>query len=613
MNILSLSFGHDGLAAVVVDGKLVAAIASERISRVKKQRGVTRETINYVLEKAGLKWAQLHLVVVTNWFWDRGLDGRELYDKAANGVNVTLPDGQPLTHERFKQIYQGGSTIMGMFTFRMGNDNAPCMMADHHFSHAAYAFHMSPFDDALVISIDGSDNEGSNHAIHFFDDKSSRNFRLRRGGCGPAHAYSLLTDYLGFYPSLTDAGKVMALAAYGKVVDGIDDLAEMKEGSPWDVLGGDLYLHILTRAGVRDLPWQRCFWPQLKGEGGTPDSSWRKKHDWRSETTTQIAATMQTLLERWTLKTAKELVRVAGRLSENLCLVGGTALNCVNNGKLLNSGVFKNVYLAPASGDDGLAIGAAIEVGSRFEIDSFQGLRPRVGPNQPRKKTHTALEAFEGGRRYSTAEIEAAIGKARGLLRDSLVEVQRYDEASLVNVVAQQITESRIIGWFYRGSELGPRALGHRSILANACNPNMKDILNHRVKHREEFRPFAPVVLIEHANEWFDLPPGYSSPFMLFSVQCKKPDVIPSAVHIDGTARVQTVDPQNNGRFYNLIVRLKELTGVPIVLNTSFNVQSEPIVESPEDAIRCFLGTEIDTLVLDDYVLQKPVSAATPH
>ena len=276
-------------------------------------------------------------------------------------------------------------------------------------------------------------------------------------------------------------------------------------------------------------------------------------------------------------------------------------LNCVSNGKVLNSGLFDRVFIAPASGDDGIAIGAGLHVATHFDVVAPSTLVERTAP----RARYTPREAFEGGRRYTAQEVDASIDRHRAALAAAGVRVHKPDAGTLVDEVADSIVADRIVGWFYRGSELGPRALGHRSILANPCNPRMKDILNSRVKHREEFRPFAPVVPVEFADAWFDLPPGTASPFMLFSVACRRAAEIPSAVHIDGTARVQTVDRDNNGRFYDLVLRLHAKTGVPVVLNTSFNVQGEPIVESPDDALRCFLGTEIDVLVLEDYVLEK--------
>jgi carbamoyltransferase len=608
MNILSLSFGHDGLAAVTVDGKLVAAIASERLTRYKKQRGINRDTVNYVLAKAQLTWSQIHLVVITNWFWDH-VNGRELYDKAAHQVSVTFPDGTPFTREQFLEISRSGTPFMGTFTFRIGAQQAPCVMVDHYLAHASYAFYMSPFDHALVASFDGGDWVDANHAVYFLDAPSKKSLRLRHGDFIAARTYAWLCDFLGFFPSLVDAGKVMALAAYGKPLSDIDRLAAIHPGDLNDPLQGDLFYHILLRAGIRQLPLRRALNPQLKGEGGIPDPDWLNKNDWRKEPNLTIAATAQAVLEKASLNLLSDLADLAKPLSRNLCLAGGTMLNCVNNGKILHSGLFDNVFVAPAAGDDGLAIGAALAVEYGITRDPNGALKPQ--PSATPVQRHSIREVFEGGRCYSLAEVDAAIAQAQPQLQAAGVQVTSPAIPELLQTVADHIAHDHIVGWFYRGSELGPRALGHRSILANPRNPDMKDILNKRVKHREEFRPFAPAILAEHAHEWFDLPPGTLSPFMLFSVACKKPDLIPSAVHIDGSARLQTVDPTNNGRFYDLIKTLHEKTGIPVVINTSFNVQGEPIVESPADAIRCFLGTQIDTLVLEDRLLQKPRSEFT--
>jgi len=606
MKILSLSFGHDGLACVVVDGKLKAAIASERLTRFKKQRGVNRQTIQYVLDAAGLQRQQIDLVAVTNWFWDVAPNGRELYDKQANGVAVTHLNGQPLTHEQFSAWYAGAQMIMGPLVFHLDGQRFRCVMVDHHLAHCAYSFYMSPFERALCVSFDVADNEGSNHSICFLDDRAKRTSLLRRGLFQSANVYSLICDFLGFYPSVTDAGKIMALAAFGKPLEDVRELARLWPGDPGDVFNGDLYAHLLTRCGVGHVPRQRVLYPQLKGEGGVPDPAWLDKKDWRSPLSTTIAATIQAVLEESALGLLKQLADATRSVSRDLCLSGGTALNCVMNGKILHAGLFENVYIAPAIADDGLAIGAAMEVEQRLELMGGGGgdvLRSRQALSP--KPAHNFREAFEGGRRYSAPEIERAIEAASTRFREAGVTARKLSEEELVERVADAIIADRIVGWFYRGSELGPRALGHRSILANPRNRNMKDILNGRVKHREEFRPFAPAVLVEQAGEWFDLPAGGVSPFMLFSVQCRRAEEIPSAVHIDGSARLQTVDRENNGRFYDLIERLYRKTGVPVVINTSFNVMGEPIVESPGDAIDCFLGTGIDVLAMEDWVVEK--------
>jgi carbamoyltransferase len=602
MNLLSISFGHDGSAAVFRDGRMTGAIATERITRTKKQRGVTPATIEYVLQQAELRWSDLHLVVVTNWFWDV-VNGRECFDKAAAGMQITHPNGAAMTRDEYLSLKaQRFSVFGGPLQFRMGNHRAACIMVDHHFAHAAYAYQMSPYDDAIVVTIDGGDNAGTTNSAYHFADANKLALRLAPDRAFPVGVYyGDICDYLGFYPALTDAGKVMALAAYGKPAPAYETFCWDRVLAPQDIFAGDQYLHTLLHHGVRRLPRQRTLWPQLPGEGGKPDPAWLDKKDWNQPLNRDIAATAQAVLETSIRAYVDELAQRTRFLSRNLCLSGGTMLNCVSNGKLLHSGLFDNVFVAPACGDDGVAIGAGLHVAAHFGIVGNGALADRTAP----RARYSYREAFEGGRRYSMGEIQDAMRDQRAALDAAGVTVNNFAEPDLLDRVVLHIVADRIVGWFHRGSELGPRALGHRSLLANPRNPKMKDLLNSRVKHREEFRPFAPVVPIEHAQEWFDLPPGTASPFMLFSVACKRPAEIPSAVHIDGSARVQTVDRDNNGRFYDLVVRLGAKTGVPVVLNTSFNDQGEPIVESPADAIRCFLGTEIDVLVLEDFVLEK--------
>ncbi len=603
MNILSLNFGHDGLAAVVKDGKLVTAIASERLTRFKKSRGVNREVVQYVLDYAGLQWSDIHLVAVLNWYYDRDRRGVELFDKAAAGVDVIRSDGQSLPFEDFRRLCQSDNLFSGIFAFRFGSETAPCVLVDHHFAHCAYAYYMSPFDRAVVLSVDGSDNIVANHAVHYFDDATKAAARLRRGmDFDIGGYYTSVCDYLGFYPGLTDAGKIMALAAYGKPPAGVEEFCWGRVDPAQDVFRGGPLIHTLLRNGVGNVPRIKGFLPALKGEGGVADPDWLNKNDWRNELNRNIAATAQAYLEKSTYLFLERLAQATRNVTRRLCLSGGTMLNCVNNAKILHSGLFEEVFIAPACGDDGLAIGAALYLADVFNADPGRTLVPRPC-TEPRVR-YSFREAFEGGRPYSPDEIRQAIEASGSQLEQARVTVRKLDVDQLLDFTTDQIIHDRIVGWFYRGSELGPRALGHRSLLANPQNKDMKDILNHRVKHREEFRPFAPVILAEQAEQWFDLR-GTPSPFMLFSVRCKKPERIPSAVHIDGTARVQTVDRENNGRFYDLVQVLHEKTGVPIVLNTSFNVQGEPIVESPLDAIRCFLGTNIDVLVLGEYLLEK--------
>ena len=601
MNILGLQFGHDGSAFVVKDRKLVSFICTERVNKQKKARGVDAQTLDYVLNKAGLTLDEIDLVTINNWFWDRGADGRELFDKKAAGFSIKKENGQEYSFEEdFKNFTQSGGMMDGLYDFSFFNYVKKCLIFDHHFSHNAYSFYTSPFDEALSLSVDFLDGVGTNFSTYYFNSNNFTNpfIQLSKGQGFPIGSYyGQICDFLGFYPSLTDAGKVMALAAYGKPCDNYKDICWEEANTFTNIFGADQFVHTLVSHGVSNIPMRRAFFPQLHGEGGEVDPFWLNKNDWTKQLNKDIAATAQQVLEESMLQITKKIQNSAGNLSKNLCLSGGTNLNCVSNGKLLHK-LDLNVHLSPACGDDGLAVGSALFASNFFGEFNEQGLNQNIR----KKKKHSYVEVFEGGIRYSEDEIKQELDKYQDNNKVKFTRITDQDE--LVDKTAEYIKNNKVVGWFYRGSEVGPRALGHRSILANPANPDMKDILNKKVKHREEFRPFAPVVPKEVAHEWFDLK-GKESPYMLFSVECLQPDKLPSAIHIDNTARVQTVSKNINDRFYDLVVKFGEKTNVPVILNTSFNVQGQPIVEDPKDAIDCFLGTEIDVLILDNFIVEK--------
>ena len=595
INVLGLSFGHDGGACVVKDGKLLSAIATERLTRFKKERGVTKKTIKYVLDKANMKFDDINVISVSNWFWDRGLEGEELFKKDKEDFSITNEQGIEFSEQEYRQLAQNTSMVaQGVYNFAVGDQTKPCFFVDHHFAHCAYTYFMSPYKDAICLSVDFADNIGSTHSAYYFDDENTIFRPLRRGGDFTVGSfYGQICDYLGFYPSLTDAGKVMALAAYGVPYEDYKDFSWPKVVQMGDIFNGDMYLHTISRAGIKNFPDNRVFYPQLKGEGGKAFPEWLDKDDWDSKQSQDIAATAQAVLEEGIHNMVEKLAKTGGNLSKNLCLAGGTILNCVSNGKILNSDLFDNVFVAPAAGDDGLCIGGAVFLSNQLKKNK----KGEVEQSVSKKKVHSVKEVFEGGKKYSGDEILTAI-------KDSGLPYEKLENKEIVDRVADYIIEGKIIGWFEGGSEVGPRALGHRSILADARNPNNKGILNDKVKHREEFRPFAPVVPLENAEEWFQLN-GQASPFMLYSVLCNRPEEIPSGVHVDATARVQTVTKEDNGRLYSLVKVFDKKTGIPIIINTSFNDKGEPIVESPKDAIACFSKTGIDILVLENYLIEK--------
>lgn len=598
MIIIGLNFNHDGSAAIIKDGKVLAAVSSERITRRKKMRGVPPVVVDYLLRAADIRIEDIDLFVACNWYGDCTKELKSngdvlhvpLYDAAQDGWIATWLD-QPLTYELYRQIYPSEEQWGSRLSYR--GIEKPLVFVNHHLAHAAYSYYMSPFNDALCVAIDVSDEFGCTNAIVDFDE-GGKHYRVlkRDASFSIGYLYASICDYLGFWPSVVGAGKVMALAALGT-----PQKDYQKFVWPAHPFFHSSVMDVLSSLGLT-LPYQYILYPQLENEGGIADPVWLSKHDWTTEKSRNLAATVQAIFEESLLSYVQKIRERTTRNS--LCLSGGTMLNCVANGRIARSGLFENVFVAPASGDDGLSIGAALLISKCFVLRNNEFVRK---PHA--KSVMTNRDVFEGGRWYSSMDVDMAIEKHRAQLESRYVKTALIEsDAELTDLVAQQIADGKIVGWFYRGSELGPRALGHRSILADPRRADMKDILNLKVKHREEFRPFAPSVLKEHAEEWFDTQ-GKDSPFMLISMQCKKPDLIPAVCHVDGSSRIQTVDAENNGRYYEVVKAFYEKTGVPCIVNTSFNVQGEPIVETPSDAIKCFLGTQIDVLVLENTIITK--------
>jgi carbamoyltransferase len=439
---------------------------------------------------------------------------------------------------------------------------------EHHLAHAASVFYPSPFEEAAILSIDGA---GEDITTWFGRGAGTR---LERLGCiRLPHSlglfYSAITDYLGFKP-WGGEGKVMGLAPYG---DPDRYYPQMRELLHWNDEGGfEVNLRYFDYHVTGWTRWVSPAFEQVFGPRRQPESE-------MTSTYQDIAAALQRVVEEAALALVRHMARLVP--SRNLCLVGGLALNSVLNGRIEREGPFENVFMTPASNDAGTALGGAL-----FLAHSNHVL-PRV---------ETPNLAYLGPD-YSSEQCAAAAARS---------DLKVDGPGEHIERVADLLAQGKIIGWFHGRMEVGPRSLGNRSILADPRDPKMKDIINHRVKHRESFRPFAPSVLREAANDYFE---GVKeSPYML-SVYPVRPDQrsrVPAITHVDGTARVQTVSREENPIYYRLIEAFGRRTGVPMLLNTSFNVRGEPIVCTPEDAIACFQGTEIDHLVLGDLLLSKP-------
>jgi carbamoyltransferase len=469
---------------------------------------------------------------------------------------------------------------------------APFHRIEHHVAHLASTYFVSPFDHAAVLSVDGLGDfasamwaTGEGNKLHPYGVTT---FPHSLG-----MYYTALTQYLGFW-KFGDEYKVMGLGAYGtpRFLDEFRKIVRADSGMKLR-LNLDYFTHQLQGP---EMTWRdagttpvlgRLFSAYLEKRLGPT----RKADEPVEQRHRDLAASMQAALEEVLLKHVSEL---AARTKEkSLCLAGGVAFNCVANGKMLDHTPFEKIYVQPAAGDAGLSVGAAFSV-----QHSILG-RPRS----------FVMEHAGWGPSYSHAEIAEAVRQR--IPNSDGIEIEEMDEDPLAQAAAREIADGRILGWYQGRAEWGPRALGNRSIVADPRRAEMKDILNERIKHREMFRPFAPSILEEATGEYFER--THPSPFMTFAyhVRPEKRSVIPAPTHVDGTARLQTVSRRTNPLYWKLIRAFGDLTGVPVVVNTSFN-DNEPIVCKPEEAIDCFLRTRMDALVMGNLILrrnaQRPVS-----
>ncbi len=561
MNILGIGgYSHDSAAALVCDGQLVAGVAEERLTRVKHQGGAPREAVAYCLEAAGLTLGDVDHVgcyMKPGYRMARRLAYRmrqiprsPLYSAAYAGYEI-------VHNARYIRDMRG-----------LCGRNARLHYMEHHPAHAASAYLVSPFDEAALLTIDYIGEWASTWL-----GKGDGTRIKTLGAVNYPHSlgvfYSAITDYLGFLRA-SDEYKVMGLAPYGEpeYYDDLKKIVCMNGGADYHVDLSWISWH--HRPGSR----RGYFSEKFLKRYGAP----RKKGDEVEERHKNMAASAQKLLEESVLQIARALHAQTG--SRNLCMAGGVALNCAMNGRLLREGPFENIHVQPASGDDGIAIGAA------FQLHHDQTGAPR------------AFEMHDAriGPEFSNDAIRAALDAA-GL------DYEMPDD--LEDRAADLLAEGNIVGWYQGRMEFGPRALGSRSILADPTRADMKDRVNQVVKHRESFRPFAPSCLKERAPEYFE---GCTdSPFMLFVYPVAEAHRgrLPAITHVDGTARVQTVDAKLMPRYHKLISAFEQRRGVPLVLNTSFNVMGEPIVNTPEDAVKCYLGTGIDALAIGDFLAVK--------
>lgn len=561
MNILGIGgFSHDSSAVLVCDGKLVAGVAEERLSRVKHQGGVPRRAVRYCLEAAGLGPEDVDHIGA--YMCPLRRLGRRLPYRIGKLARSPVYSVGFIGYE----LWHNAQYVLGMRSLR--GTRTRLHFLEHHPAHAASAFLVSPFDRAALLTVDYIGEWAATWA-GIGEGTTLEKLRAANYPNSLGVFYSAITDYLGFRRA-SDEYKVMGLASYGEpeYYDAFRKIIRARPDGWYDVDVSWLICHYLP--GSIKGYFSRKFIERF----GPP----RKKGEPLEARHRNIAASAQRVLE-------DSVLRLAGWLHERtglrrLCLAGGVALNCAMNGRLLRESPFEEIYVQPAAGDDGIGIGAAFRL--HYALTGTQ--------------RSFVMEDACIGPSCSAAEIEAFLDGAK-IVYDKPRDVEQR--------AAELIAEGKIVGWFQGRMEFGPRALGSRSILADPTRPEMKDLLNRYVKHREDFRPFAPSCLEERAGEYFA--DCRSSPFMLF-VYPVRPEMqarVPAITHVDGTARVQTVSRAVSPRYYRMIEAFEKLRGVPMVLNTSFNVMGEPIVNTPADAVRCFYSTGMDALAIGDCVVLK--------
>ena len=582
MNILGINAYHgNASAAIVCDGRLIAAVEEERFNRVKYAAGFPAAAIRYCLKEAGLTLSNIDHVAVPRNPYARL--GTKLF------YALRMPS---FARERTKVLvkFKGiPEALAQAFDVDPKKIAANFHRIEHHQAHLASAFYCSPFERAALLSADGL----GDFASTMWGTGSGSRMEIDGVVTFPHSLglyYSAVTQYLGFL-KFGDEYKVMGLAAYGQPeqLEQFRDIARFDAASKSNgfKLGLDYFVH--HRTGPK-MSWAeadktpvlgKMFSKEMERRLGPvrpPEQPLDQRHR-------NLAASLQTRLEEVYLGLLKKLAARTGMKA--VCLAGGVAFNCVANGKIFDATPFEQVYVHPAAGDAGLAVGSAFYVWHQI-----------LG-----KPRSFVMDHAYWGPGYSKEEIRRAID-SNGIAQKGYA-IAKLNEQELMKQAATIVADGKILGWFQGRAEWGPRALGNRSIVADPRRPEMKEILNQRIKHREIFRPFAPSILAEATAEYFEK--SHPSPFMMlaYAVRPEKRAKIPAPTHVDGTGRLQTVAREANPRYHALISAFRDLTGVPVVLNTSFN-DNEPIVCRPEEAIDCFERTKMDALVLGDILITRP-------
>jgi carbamoyltransferase len=596
--ILGVSaYYHDSAAALLIDGKIVAAAQEERFTRKKHDSNFPINACRYVLQEAGLKYKDLSAVC----FYDKPFLKferlLETYHAFAPSGYVSFLSAMPVWIK--EKLFMG--KMLRENLAELGEGSVPVFYPEHHLSHAASAFYPSPFEDAAILTVDGV-GEWATTTISHGKGKDIEILRELQFPHSIGLLYSAFTYYTGFAVNSGEY-KLMGLAPYGNPDSAdtarfkkkiVEDLVDIRpDGSI--ILDMDYFDYATGLKMANEAKWEGLF--------GIPR---RPAESEISQIYMDMALAIQQVTEDIVLRLARTAQELTG--SKYLVMAGGVALNCVANGKLLKAGIFDDLWIQPAAGDAGGALGAAL---------AFWHIH--AGHERKICGCGDSMQGSYLGSEFSDREV------ARALEGRSAVATYYPNFNDLAKVVSQRLSEGNVVGWFQGRMEFGPRALGNRSILGDARNPEMQKKLNLKIKYREGFRPFAPSVLEEDVQEHFDLdrgspymlivapiredkknmlPPGYHEKPLYERLYFLRSD-LPSITHIDYSARIQSVSKKTNPRYWELINTFKDLTGYGVIVNTSFNVRGEPVVCTPDDAYRCFMRTEMDFLVVGNYMMDK--------
>ena len=592
-SILGISaFYHDSAAALIIDGKIISAAQEERFSRKKHDSSYPYNSIEFVLNYSNIKLNQIdHIIFFEKPFlkFERLLETYVAFAPSGfKSFSMSMPIWlkEKLFQKKllFEKLKQHDENF---------NDINKINFSEHHFSHAASAFYPSPFEKAVILTLDGV-GEWATTTVALGNKNEIKMLKEIHFPHSIGLLYSAFTYYTGFKVNSGEY-KLMGLAPYGQpkyrqII--LDELIDLKDDGSFKL--NMKYFNYATGLTMTNENFSNLFGQKVRDP----------KKDLLTQFHMDLASSIQDVTEEIVLRLTSSLSREVK--TDNLCLAGGVALNCVANGKILKKNIFKNIWIQPAAGDAGGSLGAALAFW-------YQELKNKRLPSKNDEMKGSYL-----GPSFNNNHIEKT-------LKSLKANFKKESEENLISIVANELKNEKTIGWFQGKMEFGPRALGARSILADPRSDKMQKELNLKIKFRESFRPFAPSVLREDVNDWFDL--NNDSPYMLLVSDVKKNiqipmnddskklfgidklrvkrSSIPAVTHVDYSARIQTVHMDTNPKFYKLIKKFKEITNCPVLVNTSFNVRGEPIVCSIEDAFRCFMGTNLDILICEDFILYK--------